>query len=78
MTFIGVWYVLAGVAVLVPRFPRLKNGVYAGLMFNYRGPAASHVAVGDRALMLVGPNVFAFLVVVSWALRPASRRLEPS
>ena len=24
MTILGIWYVLAGVALLVPRFPRLK------------------------------------------------------
>jgi uncharacterized membrane protein YphA (DoxX/SURF4 family) len=76
MTILGVWYVLAGVALLVPKFPRLKEWAYAGLIFNYTGAAASHMAVGDRAVMLVGPIVFACLVVVSWALRPSSRRLQ--
>jgi uncharacterized membrane protein YphA (DoxX/SURF4 family) len=75
MTLIGVWYFLAGLALLVPKFPRLKEWAYAGLIFNYTGAAASHVAVGDRAFMLVGPIVFAGLAVVSWALRPSNRRL---
>ena len=45
MTIIGVWYMLAGVALLAPRFPRLKEWAYAGLVFNYTGAAASHLAV---------------------------------
>jgi hypothetical protein len=49
MTIIGVWYVLGGVALLVPRFPRLKEWAYAGLVFIYTGAVASHLAVGDPA-----------------------------
>src|SRR6266700_4184118 len=45
MTILGVWYVLAGVALLVPKFARLKEWAYAGLIFNYTGAAASHLAV---------------------------------
>jgi DoxX-like family len=40
MTILGVWYVLAGIAVLVPRFPRFKEWAYAGLVFNYTGDIA--------------------------------------
>jgi DoxX-like family len=46
MTIIGVCYMLAGVSLLAPRFPRLKEWAYAGLVFNYTGAAASHLAVG--------------------------------
>ncbi|MCQ3975224.1 MAG: DoxX family protein [Anaerolineae bacterium] len=79
MTIIGVWYMLAGVALLVPRFPRLKEWAYAGLIFNYTGAAASHLAVGDGAGMLVAPIIFTGLTVASWTLRPPARRdLSPS
>jgi hypothetical protein len=74
MTMLGAWYALAGVALLVPRFPRLKEWANAGLVFNYAGAAASHLAVGDRAAALVAPVVFTALTAVSWALRPSSRR----
>jgi len=74
MTILGAWYVLAGVALLAPRFPRVKEWAYAGLVFNYTGAAASHLAVGDGAGALAGPSVFLGLVVASWALRPPSRR----
>jgi uncharacterized membrane protein YphA (DoxX/SURF4 family) len=75
MTIIGVWYVLAGVALLAPRFPRLKEWAYAGLVFNYTGAAASHLAVGDPAVTLVAPIIFTALVGASWALRPSARRV---
>jgi hypothetical protein len=74
MTILGIWYGLAGVALLVPRFPRLKEWAYAGLVFIYTGAAASHLAVGDRAAALVAPVVFTALTTASWAPRPSSRR----
>jgi uncharacterized membrane protein YphA (DoxX/SURF4 family) len=74
MTILGVWYALAGLALLAPRLPRLKEWAYAGLVFNYTGAAASHLAAGDGASALVAPIIFTVLTVVSWALRPPSRR----
>jgi len=75
MTIIGVWYTLAGVAVLAPRFPRIKEWAYAGLLINYTGAAASHLATGDGVGALVAPTMFTSLTIASWALRPAARRL---
>jgi uncharacterized membrane protein YphA (DoxX/SURF4 family) len=75
MTIIGVWYILAGLAVLAPRFPRLKEWAYAGLVFIYTGAIASHLASGDPAVTLVGPIIFTALVAASWALRPLARRV---
>jgi DoxX-like family len=74
MTILGVWYVLAGVVVLAPRLPRLKEWAYAGLVFNYIGAAVSHLWVGDGAKALVGPLVFVGLTAASWGLRPQARR----
>jgi uncharacterized membrane protein YphA (DoxX/SURF4 family) len=71
---LGVWKVLAAVAVLVPRFPRLKEWAYAGMFFTMTGAAASHLAVSDPAITLVAPITFTGLVVASWALRPSARR----
>jgi uncharacterized membrane protein YphA (DoxX/SURF4 family) len=74
MTILGVWYVLAGVALLAPRFPRLKEWAYAGLVFNYTGAAASHLAAGDGASTLIAPVVFTGLTFASWTLRQPTRR----
>jgi uncharacterized membrane protein YphA (DoxX/SURF4 family) len=75
MTIHTIWYILGGVAILVPRFPRLKEWAYAGLFFMYTGAFMSHLAIGDSPLMLIAPVVFTSLVLVSWALRPPTRRL---
>jgi len=74
MTIIGFWYVLAGIALLIPRFPRLKEWTYAGLVFLYTGAIASRLAVGDPVVTLVGPVILIGLTVASWALRPPTRR----
>jgi uncharacterized membrane protein YphA (DoxX/SURF4 family) len=72
----GLWKVPGAAALLVPRFPRLKEWAYAGTFFNYTGALASHLAVGDGAD--VGLIVLAVVLVSSWALRPSARRLGPS
>jgi len=74
MTIIGVWYMLAGVALLAPGLPRLKEWAYAGLVFTYTGAVASRLAVGDGVSTLVGPMIFMGLALASWALRPPARR----
>jgi len=74
MTIIGLWYVLAGIALLAPRFPRLKEWAYAGLVFVYTGAIVSRLAVGDPVATLAGPMIFTGLVAASWALRPSDRR----
>jgi uncharacterized membrane protein YphA (DoxX/SURF4 family) len=74
MTILGVCYVAAGVALLAPRLPRLKEWAYAGLMFIYTGAIASHIWVRDDVKSLIGPLILAGLAVASWALRPQTRR----
>jgi uncharacterized membrane protein YphA (DoxX/SURF4 family) len=73
---LGVWKVLAPVALLAPRFPRLKEWAYAGIVFDLTGAAASHAAVGDDAGKIVAPLILAALAAASWALRPEDRRLK--
>jgi uncharacterized membrane protein YphA (DoxX/SURF4 family) len=74
MTIIGVWYVLGAVALLVPRFPRLKEWAYAGIVFIYTGAVASRLA-GDRPVTLVAPIIF----TPSWSPPgPCARRLSSS
>jgi uncharacterized membrane protein YphA (DoxX/SURF4 family) len=72
---LGVWYVLGGVALLAPGFPRLKEWAYAGATFVYTGAIVSHLAVHDHVRMLAAPLLFLGLTFASWALRPTSRRL---
>ena len=75
MTILGVWKVLGAIAILVPRFPRLKEWAYAGIFFDLTGAAATWAAVGGsgEALHIIAPLIIAGFTVASWALRPESR-----
>jgi uncharacterized membrane protein YphA (DoxX/SURF4 family) len=78
LTIIGFWKVLGTIALLVPRFPRLKECAYAGIFLNMTGAAASHAFSGDYgvyAYHVIATLAVAVLAVASWALRPPSRRL---
>lgn len=78
-TILGVWKLLGAIAVVIPGFPRLKEWAYAGFFFDLTAAAASRAFVGDRLADgggVIAPLVFLALVMASWALRPASRRLR--
>ena len=47
LTILGVWKILGVIAVLIPKFPRLKEWAYAGFFFAMSGAVISHVALGD-------------------------------
>ncbi|HUR05070.1 MAG TPA: DoxX family protein [Nonomuraea sp.] len=70
---LGVWKIPGAVILVAPRFPRLKEWVYAGAIFVYTGAAVSHFFVGNVGTG-IGPLGFATITMISWALRPASRR----
>lgn len=74
LTILGCWKLLGAIALLVPRFPRLKEWAYAGTFFNMVGAAASYAMVGENVgtLMLL---MLAILTLISWLLRPQSRTL---
>ena len=75
LSILGVWRLLGAIALLVPRFPRLKEWAYAGTFFVYIMAAVSWAACGGGLGDLIGPLVFAMLTLASWALRPPSRTL---
>jgi len=75
MGILGMWKVLGSIALLMPRFPRLKEWAYAGMFFNMTGAAISHLVVADEAWHVWYTASLAILVLVSWALRPESRAL---
>ena len=77
LVILGIWKLLGAVALVIPRFPRLKEWAYAGVIFDLTGAVASQVASGmmDRGT-LAYPIVMTGVAVASWALRPPSRRLD--
>jgi len=75
---LGFWKVLGAIAILVPRFPRLKEWAYAGIFFDLTGAAASCAFVGGSgayAFHVIAPLIIAGFTVASWALRPQSRTM---
>lgn len=76
MAILGVWKLLGVAAIAAPRFPRLKEWAYAGFVFELTGASLSHAMSGDPLGKIATPLVLLAVGVASWALRPASRKLE--
>jgi hypothetical protein len=74
-TILGVWKLGAVVAVLAPKLPRLKEWAYAGIFFDLTGASATHAFMKDSNQDILTPLVILAIAMVSWALRPASRKL---
>lgn len=75
LTIIGVWKILGVIAVLVPKFPLVKEWAYAGFFFLMSGAIFTHLAVADEAVEYFSPALLLVLTVVSWYFRPADRKL---
>lgn len=75
LTILGIWKLLGVVAVLVPRFPLLKEWAYAGFFFAMSGAAVSHIAVDGSFSELFPSLLLLVLTAVSWYSRPADRRI---
>ena len=76
LTILGVWKMLGVVAILVPKFPLLKEWAYAGFFFAMSGAVFSHFAVGDGAKEFFGPVLLIVLTILSWYFRPAERKVS--
>jgi DoxX-like family len=75
ISIIGVWKVLGVIAILIPKFPLLKEWAYAGLFFTMTGAVISHLASNDVHTQIIAPIVLAIFTVLSWWLRPADRKI---
>jgi len=75
LTLLGVWKILGVIAVLLPKFPLVKEWAYAGFFFTMSGAVVSHIACGDGAIELFGPILLLLLTAVSWYFRPADRKM---
>lgn len=76
LTILAVWKFLGVVAMLVPKFPLVKEWAYAGFFFAMSGAVFSHFASGDDAKEYFGPILLLVLTAVSWYFRPADRKLS--
>ena len=75
LTLLGTWKILGAVALLIPKFPLLKEWAYAGFFFIMLGAAFSHIASGDSVIEIFPSLLLLILIVVSWYYRPAGRKI---
>ena len=75
MTILGVWKILGAIAILIPKFPLLKEWAYAGFFFAMSGAIISHFAIGDSILKILPPLLLLVLTLISWYFRPENKKL---
>jgi len=75
LLILGIWKLLGVVAVLVPRFPLLKEWAYAGFFFAMSGAMISHILSGNGFSEIAPPILLLALTVASWYFRPPDRRV---
>lgn len=75
LTILGVWKILGVVAVLVPKFPLVKEWAYAGFFFAMSGATISRIISGSAITEILPSLLLLTLTVVSWYFRPADRKL---
>ncbi len=75
LTILGVWKILGVIALLIPKFPLLKEWAYAGFFFIMSGAIFSHIAVGDSVKEIFPSVLLLIMTVVSWYFRPAGRKI---
>jgi uncharacterized membrane protein YphA (DoxX/SURF4 family) len=74
LTILGVWKMLGSAAVLLPKFPLLKEWAYAGFFFVTTGAMVSHIAAGDPVTSIFPALLLLALTMISWYFRPAERK----
>ena len=75
LTIIGAWKILGVVAILIPKFPLLKEWAYAGFFINMSGAIISHLMSGSEAKEIFGPALLLVLTIISWYFRPVDKKL---
>jgi hypothetical protein len=75
LTLLGIWKLLGSIAVLVPRYPLIKEWAYAGFFFIMTGAIYCHIVSRSPLSAILPALLLLVLTVVSWYCRPDSRRV---
>ena len=76
LVILGIFKILGVIAVLIPKYPLVKEWAYAGFFFIMTGALYSHFAMGDDAVEFFGPLLLLVLTALSWYFRPADRKIN--
>ena len=75
VTILGVSKILGVVALLIPKFPLLKEWAYAGFFFMMSGAIFTHIAAGNSMSEIFPSLLLLILIVISWYFRPSDRKI---
>lgn len=76
LALLGTAKLVGAPLLLVPRFPHLKEWVYAGFAFDFGGAVISHTVSGDTLLQMLPAITCAALLAVSyWSYRVGGAQL---
>lgn len=77
LSILGFWKILGVIAILIPKFPLVKEWAYAGFFFAMSGALFSHVASSSALQDYFGSALLLALTITSWYLRPNERKIIP-
>jgi hypothetical protein len=75
VTILGICKILGVVALLIPKFPLLKEWAYSGFFFMMSGAVFTHIAADNSMSEMFPSLLLLILTAVSWYFRPADRKL---
>ena len=75
VTILGIAKILGVVALLIPKYPLLKEWAYAGFFFMMSGAVFTHIAAGNSMSEIFPSLLLLILTAISWYFRPADRKL---
>ncbi len=76
LSILGVWKILGVIAILIPKYPLLKEWAYAGMFFAMSGAMVSHITMGDNMGEIFPSTLTLVLVILSWYFRPNDRKIQ--
>ena len=75
VTTLGMAKILGVVALLMPKFPLLKEWAYAGFFFMMSGALLAHINAGNSMSEMYPSLLLLILTAVSWYFRPDDRKI---
>ena len=76
LSILGFWKILGVIAVLVPKFPLVKEWAYAGFFFAMSGAATSHIVEAQPIMEALPSLILLTVTAASWYFRPMDRRIN--
>ena len=64
--FMGAIKLLGVIAILIPGFPRIKEWVYAGFVYDLTGATYSSIAIGTPILQVLPMLIGYALIIISY------------